>query len=149
MKSEKVSSNDPSVTFGTSPDKGFPNFDGWLGRLKDLHVKSEKPLPDEVTEVPKEANFHGLTPGQIKTAAGKDWLSIKDDAVSLEALAQSVQNRHMRERGEIPAHYTATTVCAGCGVVPIFEGVGEHIQGCPWCFNRVTGHPIPGRLKTT
>ena len=37
----------------------------------------------------------------------------------------------MRLRGEVPDHYTATTICKGCGPVPIFDidelyVVGEH-----------------------
>ena len=49
----------------------------------------------------------------------------------------------MRLRGEVPDHYTATTECKGCGPVPIFEGLPNTIRGCPWCFNRLKGLPIP------
>ncbi len=48
----------------------------------------------------------------------------------------------MRERGEAPAHYTSTAVCAHCGPVPIFSGAGERVLGCPWCFNRAKGLPM-------
>ena len=49
----------------------------------------------------------------------------------------------MRERGIVPDHYTAKTDCSGCGTVPIFEGVPERVSGCPWCFNRLKGLPMP------
>ena len=49
----------------------------------------------------------------------------------------------MRERGEVPDHYTATTTCTRCGPVPIFPGVPDKVQGCPWCLNRHAGKPIP------
>ncbi len=49
----------------------------------------------------------------------------------------------MRERGEVPDHYTATTKCRRCGPVPIFEGVPTAVDGCPWCFNRIKRLPMP------
>ena len=49
----------------------------------------------------------------------------------------------MRERGIVPDHYTAITKCKYCGPVPIFDGLPEKVNGCPWCFNRIKGLPIP------
>ncbi len=60
-----------------------------------------------------------------------------------EALAHAMQTRRMRERGEIPPHYTEVTTCARCGPVHIFPGVPDRVDGCPWCFNRVKGLPVP------
>ena len=51
----------------------------------------------------------------------------------------------MRARGEIPAHYTSTTTCKHCGPVPIWDGCPPEVQGCPWCFNRIEGLPIPNQ----
>jgi hypothetical protein len=53
------------------------------------------------------------------------------------------QIRLARLKGEIPDCYTATTTCKHCGPVPIFEGFGPEVLGCPWCFNRRKGLPIP------
>ncbi len=50
----------------------------------------------------------------------------------------------MRQKGIIPAHYTATTNCKHCGPVPIFEGNWPESDACPWCFNRIKGLPMPG-----
>jgi hypothetical protein len=61
----------------------------------------------------------------------------------LRALAHAVQASRMRERGEIPPGWTATTHCSHCGRVPIFQGCPNAVNGCPWCFNRVAGRPIP------
>ena len=58
-----------------------------------------------------------------------------------QALIRAIQTRRMRERGEVPPHYTEVTVCAHCGPIPIFPGVGEQVEGCPWCFNRLDGQP--------
>jgi hypothetical protein len=85
----------------------------------------------------------GVSLASLKEAAGKDWSEIMRDPALLDAFAQAVAIRRMREAGTVPAHYTAVTVCAGCGPVPIFQGVGEHVLGCPWCFNRHAGLPIP------
>ncbi|MCZ6759358.1 MAG: hypothetical protein O7D29_03145 [Gemmatimonadetes bacterium] len=89
------------------------------------------------------AEMHGLTLADLEQAAGSEWLGINDDPTTLEALARAIQIRRMREHGEIPPHYTATTTCRHCGEVPIFEGAGERVPGCPWCLNRVSGKPIP------
>ena len=87
--------------------------------------------------------YEGLTLDDLKAVAGQDWLDIRQDPDALKALARSIQTRRMRERGEVPRHYTSTTVCCHCGLVPIFRGVGTYVQGCPWCFNRTKGLPIP------
>jgi len=49
----------------------------------------------------------------------------------------------MRHLGIAPQHYTAVTHCRYCGSVPLWPGVSEKVQGCPWCFNRHKGLPIP------
>ena len=49
----------------------------------------------------------------------------------------------MRQKGIVPDHYTATTNCKHCGPVPIFEGNWPESDGCPWCFNRIKGLPMP------
>ena len=59
-------------------------------------------------------------------------------------VAELVEIVQMRERGEIPAHYTSTTACKHCGTVPIWNGCPPKVQGCPWCMNRHKGLPIPG-----
>ena len=51
--------------------------------------------------------------------------------------------QEMRSRGIVPDHYSATTKCRRCGPVPIFEGCPPEVGGCPWCFNRLKGLPIP------
>ena len=82
----------------------------------------------------------------LQAAAGDDWADIKDDPEALDALAKAISIQRLRERGEIPAHYTGTTTCKHCGTVPIFQGVPERVEGCPWCFNRAAGLPLPKAL---
>ena len=40
----------------------------------------------------------------------------------------------MRERGEVPPHYTAVTNCQRCGTVPVWPGCPSEVIACPWCF---------------
>ena len=55
----------------------------------------------------------------------------------------------MRERGVVPDHYTSETECKHCGSVPIFRGCPPQVDGCPWCFNRIKGLPVPDvRIKS-
>lgn len=94
------------------------------------------------------AQHHGLTLGDLQEAAGPDWMEVQADPALLEALAAAVTTRRMRERGETPPHYTAITTCRHCGPVPIFPGVADQVEGCPWCLNRAAGRPVPLVAKT-
>jgi len=82
---------------------------------------------------------------EIKRKAGPDWYEIAYDPAQLKTLTELLMIGEMRERGIIPDHYTATTECKRCGPVPIFEGCPPIISGCPWCFNRIKGLPMPMR----
>jgi len=80
---------------------------------------------------------------KVRKQAGKDWEAIANDPKQLKAFYELLMISEMRERGQIPAHYTSTTTCNHCGTVPIFEGCLPEVLGCPWCFNRHKGLPIP------
>jgi hypothetical protein len=92
----------------------------------------------------------GLTDKTDKRASVSsvsDWSTdsdISDVMPHEERVAQELlEIMAMRERGEMPRHYTATTTCKHCGPVPIWEGCSPEVLGCPWCFNRHKGLPIP------
>ncbi len=78
---------------------------------------------------------------EAERIAGSEWTALSGPERA--ALLRSIEIRRMRERGEVPAHYTATTTCAHCGPVPIFPGCPLRVQGCPWCLNRRVGLPVP------
>lgn len=61
----------------------------------------------------------------------------------LAALARVVHARLHRERGLIPPGWTQPAECRRCGPVVLWVGAPPTIEGCPWCFNRVAGRPIP------
>ncbi|MHB8455359.1 MAG: TubC N-terminal docking domain-related protein [Acidiferrobacterales bacterium] len=92
------------------------------------------------------SSLYGVPLEDLQDAAGADWPEVESDPDLLETLARAVQIRRLREQGEVPAHYTATTTCRHCGPVPIFPGVGPTVEACPWCFNRLTGLPVPAEV---
>jgi hypothetical protein len=79
----------------------------------------------------------------IRDMAGDDWPEVAANPKQLQAFVSSAMIEAMRERGEIPPHYTATTTCKRCGPVPVWPGCPPEVLGCPWCFNRHKGLPIP------
>ena len=82
---------------------------------------------------------------ELQKQAGDDWLEVANDPDQLRCFADMLAIEDMRQRGIVPDHYSATTECKGCGPVPIFEGLPNTIRGCPWCFNRLKGLPMPMR----
>lgn len=92
-------------------------------------------------------SLHGIPLPELRELAGKDWPELETNPALLECFADMVSVRKMREKGVVPPSYTAVTVCAGCGPVPIFPGVAEKVEGCPWCMNRAAGRPVPRSVR--
>ena len=82
---------------------------------------------------------------ELQQRAEQDWEEISKSPEQLKALAELIMIEDMRHRGIVPDHYTATTICKHCGPVPIFEGTWPESDGCPWCFNRIKGLPMPNK----
>ena len=99
-------------------------------------IKKEKPVLIQSLE-------------EIKRKAGSDWDEIADDPAQLKAFAELLMIGEMRERGIVPDHYTSRTECKKCGTVPIWLGCPPQVNGCPWCFNRIKGLPMPNKHDTT
>ena len=106
----------------------------------------ELPPPSTTSESLK---LHGLTLAELEEAAGEDWAEVRDDPAMLEALAHAVVMRRQRERVECPPHWTEHCECAGCGPVYLWPGSPAQVLGCPWCFNRAEGRPIPRPVAVT
>ncbi len=83
-------------------------------------------------------NDAGLIRGQKSVTVTE--LASAEEAAAI-AYAEKVQA--LREQGQVPGSYTATTHCRGCGTVPIFAGAPVRVVSCPWCRNRIEGLPIP------
>ena len=130
----------------TSP-KAFQGKTDWKRVADGIRTAKnndpQRPLCHELTELTEVAREHGLTLTELEEAAGPDWPEVAADTNLARALANAVQIRRMRERGQIPPNYTSVTVCAGCGPVPMWPNSPEYVLACPWCFNRAAGRPIP------
>ena len=114
------------------PDE--PNFAD-IADNADTHSDTSSHLSEE--------RVHGIPMRELCAEAGDDWPEIVADKSQFEAFAQTLLITRMRERGEVPSHYTAITECKFCGIVPIFEGCPPKVKGCPWCFNRHKGLKTP------
>ena len=90
-----------------------------------------------------EERVHGIPIRELRAEAGDDWPEILADKRQFEAFAQTLLITRMREKGQVPSHYSAITECKYCGTVPIFEGCPPKVKGCPWCFNRIAGRRMP------
>ena len=71
---------------------------------------------------------------------------------ALRAYVRVLRDGELRARGEVPPDETATIHCVRCGPVFAAAGVAQILPiirgkptaaGCPWCFNRQAGLPIP------
>jgi hypothetical protein len=140
----------------------------WLDRL---HKKNLDTGGDELTELTKAPSVsfvsaqgavsefvagqtgdlrnadavHGIPIAELRTLAGADWPDCERDPALLKTFAHAVEIRKMRERGEIPPHYTQRCTCARCGPVWLWPGAPDYVQGCPWCLNRAAGRRVPRR----
>ncbi len=106
----------------------------------------EEVLATTTTNFP---DLHGLTLAELEEAAGVDWSEVRQDPDVLEVLAYAVVTRRQRERGECPPPWTEGCECAGCGPVSLWPGSPVRVLGCPWCFNRAEGRPIPRPVAVT
>jgi len=50
------------------------------------------------------------------------------EAYEVPAILDSIRITRMREAGVVPDHYTSSTECKHCGIVPIFEGVPSVVK---------------------
>jgi hypothetical protein len=114
-----------------------------------VKLRTPSPLPDDLVEEIRRQKLevvvamHGVTLAELRDLAGEDWPELEADPALLKCYADMVAIRKMRESGRVPPSYTATTICAHCGPVPIFPGVAKRVAGCPWCLNRAVGRPVP------
>jgi len=113
-------------------------FSGRSGFAPTKEVRKDEPTTNTLLGSPGSPSDDALAEAQ-RIAANEP--NLNDD--EYQALIRAIEARRTREKGQAPPHYTHTTICQHCGPVPIFPGVGEQVEGCPWCFNRMRGLPIP------
>ncbi|MCH8074152.1 MAG: hypothetical protein IIA09_19640, partial [Proteobacteria bacterium] len=110
----------------------------------DLVLSPKKALtPNLVSRLKNEKPALIQSLKELRRKAGADWEEIAGHPDRLKAFTELLMIVKMRENGITPDHYTSETECKQCGPVPIFEGCPSMVAGCPWCFNRHRGLPIP------
>lgn len=81
----------------------------------------------------------------VKEAAAEDWDEIQSNPEMFDAFADAVSSTQLMQQGIVPENFTGRINCKGCGLVPVdpsLVGSGS-ILGCPWCWNRAYGYPLP------
>lgn len=86
-----------------------------------------------------------ITPSEITAALSpEDIISWQRGEITVEGLAAYarllLRQRDIRE-GRKPSSYTERATCLHCG--PVWFWLPGDWAGCPWCWNRLTGKPIP------
>jgi len=86
-----------------------------------------------------------ITPNKVKKALATEyieaWFSGEISIETLTGFAHALQQRQDIDQGKRPAHFTYKATCNHCG--PIWLWCAGDVMGCPWCWNRATGRPIP------
>lgn len=125
------------------PQKEQKEQKGWIkGSFADCAL-----FADSIRTLQNVVDLHGITLNQFREVAGDDWNMVENDHDLADSAAIAIATRLTRERGEIPASYTAVTHCESCGtVVPIFPGSPSRVLACVWCHNREAGLPVPSPI---
>ncbi len=106
-----------------------------MGKYLEIAQKGfDRMSQDCCTNEEQSLTTHSVEAAKFSHCELRELSELSPDEIPIAAeLVEIVQ---MRERGETPPHYTATTTCKHCGPVPIWEGCPPEVLGCPWCFNR-------------
>lgn len=71
----------------------------------------------------------------------EDWRNGEIDIDTLAAFTRSLVQRREMDQGIVPDDYTERATCKQCG--PVWLWFAGEVLGCPWCWNRRAGRPIP------
>jgi len=86
-----------------------------------------------------------ITPMEVYEALSADdieeWKNGELTQDGLSAFAGLLVDRRLMDQGERPEHFTEKAHCQQCG--PVYLWSRGTVLGCPWCFNRAAGRPIP------
>lgn len=102
--------------------------------LSALYEMNGQPVPPEARDAALD---------QLRRAAGDDWPALVADPEQMAAFCALMACNETRRAGRRPAHWTQVSECGDCGYVWLWPGAPARVLGCPWCFNRASGLPIP------
>ena len=95
-------------------------------------------------QIPKNIDIE-----KLKLFLGEVFNSYKDNPKALGFWYNSLLTkltRDLMKQGRVPKDFTTITLCRSCGYVyapPELINDGSGLGGCPWCWSRVKGLPIP------
>jgi len=129
-----------------------PLTDEQLGFIRQHKAKliaelNSEPVRNINLSVALTAAARGLpiTPMEVRNALApediNDWDNGDISLETLRAFACSLIQRKEMEQGKVPAHYVHRATCASCG--PVWLWFTGKVSGCPWCWNKASGKPIP------
>jgi hypothetical protein len=109
--------------------------------------------PDTRAELERIARAEGVAAELVRRLPADDVTACADlSSNALRAYVRVLRDAERRSHGKTPPDETAEAQCVRCGpifiapevaaVLPIIGGVPT-AAGCPWCFNRKAGLPIP------
>ena len=100
-------------------------------KLKEALATVCRDLPITTAEL-----YDVLAPADID-----EWRHGNFDPDALKDFARLIVQRNDMDLGKVPDHYTKRAVCKHCG--PVWLWFSGEVLGCPWCWNRVAGRPVP------
>ena len=119
---------------------------GSCADIADIAYKDSIENESRLLEVLAEAcKCTSVTPAEVRSTMSdddvEDWYLGVISIEALTAFAKLITQRREMDYGYIPNSYTKQAQCAHCG--PVWLWVTGCVQGCPWCWNRAAGRPIP------
>ena len=126
----------------------------WLSLLEErilaIPARDEPAKPAKVALPPLAGSVRsgadGVLRGSVEALADlpdDDREAVEADPALRRGYLEAVRARRLREAGVVPDGWTATAICAGCGPVWLWPGCPSEVLACPWCFNRISGRPVP------
>lgn len=127
----EISTNPPFEAFEGLPPEHIQKMKGTVPNLFEAISNVTADLQIKVDD----------TLDKLSNEDIEDWKSGRIDTASVRAFALSLIERREMNRGIVPPDYIKKASCKHCG--PIWLWFSGAVQGCPWCWNRISGDPIP------
>lgn len=149
------------TTFQTSPKQYIENMKKQVSN-NSRQFSQPSPLPSSSASVElqklktitsqsheKLKELKNINMEKLKVFLGEDWEDYKNNPKALELWDELLFKNSLIEQGKIPDNFTAITCCDLCGDVYVPPSLvnGGRVLGCPWCWNRAKGLPIPRPSK--